>query len=130
MAANSGRLSVGAKSPLTGGIKESNSGGTAAQRLAKLGVKALVIEGMPEGHAWYCIHVHKDGVEIKEEQELLGKGNYEVLHRLTSRYGENTGVITIGPGGEQTRFSQYFSKGPQGAYPQRRTRRPWGGDGL
>lgn len=102
MAANSGRLSVGAKSPLTGGIKESNSGGTAAQRLAKLGVKALVIEGMPEGDAWYCIHVHKDGVEIKEEQELLGKGNYEVLHRLTSRYGENTGVITIGPGGEQT----------------------------
>ena len=56
MAANSGRLSVGAKSPLTGGIKESNSGGTAAQRLAKLGVKALIVEGIPEGDKWYCIH--------------------------------------------------------------------------
>lgn len=100
MAANSGRLSVGAKSPLTGGIKESNSGGTAAQRLAKLGVKALIIEGIPKGDKWYCIHVHKDGVEIKEETELLGKGNYEVIHTITSRYGENTGVMTIGQGGE------------------------------
>jgi len=27
----SGRLSIGAKSPLTGGVKESNSGGTASQ---------------------------------------------------------------------------------------------------
>lgn len=99
-AANSGRLSVGAKSPLTGGIKESNSGGTAAQRLAKLGVKALIIEGIPEGDKWYCIHVHKDGVEIKEENELLGKGNYEVIQTVTSRYGENTGVMTIGQAGE------------------------------
>jgi aldehyde:ferredoxin oxidoreductase len=40
-AANSGRLSVGAKSPLTGGIKESNSGGTAAQRLAKFAVYGI-----------------------------------------------------------------------------------------
>lgn len=33
---NSGRLSVGAKSPLTNTIKEANSGGSAAQKLAKL----------------------------------------------------------------------------------------------
>ncbi|GAB6154235.1 aldehyde ferredoxin oxidoreductase C-terminal domain-containing protein [Desulfosporosinus burensis] len=100
MAANAGRLSAGAKSPLTGGIKESNSGGTAAQRLAKLGVKALIIEDIPEGDKWYNLHVHKEGVKIKEETELLGKGNYEVIHTLTSRYGENTGVITIGQAGE------------------------------
>ena len=46
--ANSGRLSAGAKSPLTGTIKESNAGGTAAQCLARLGIKALIIEGLPE----------------------------------------------------------------------------------
>ncbi|WP_425807733.1 aldehyde ferredoxin oxidoreductase family protein [Desulfitobacterium sp. Sab5] len=100
MAGNSGRLSVGAKSPLTGGIKESNAGGTAAQRLAKLGVKALIVEGIPKGDKWYTLHIHKDGVEIKEENELLGKGNYEIIHTLTARYGENTGVITIGQAGE------------------------------
>ena len=45
---NTGRLSFGAKSPLTGGIKESNSGGTAAHALARLGVAAIIIEGEPE----------------------------------------------------------------------------------
>lgn len=115
MAANSGRLSVGAKSPLTGGIKESNSGGTAAQRLAKLRVKALIVEDIPEGDQWYCLHVHKDGVEIKEESELLGKGNYEVIHTLTSRYGENTGVLTIGQAGEYKMTASNISvKDPKG----------------
>jgi aldehyde:ferredoxin oxidoreductase len=115
MAGNSGRLSVGAKSPLTGGIKESNSGGTAAQRLAKLGVKALIVEGIPEGDKWYCLHVHKDGVEIKEETELLGKGNYEVIQTLTSRYGENTGVMTIGEAGEYKLAAANISvKDPKG----------------
>lgn len=114
-AANSGRLSVGAKSPLTGGIKESNSGGTAAQRLAKLGVKALIIEGIPKEDKWYTIHVHKDGVNIKEEKELLGKGNYEVIQTITSRYGENTGVITIGQAGEnKLQMANISVKDPKG----------------
>src|SRR5512136_605138 len=35
VAPTSGRMSVGAKSPLTGGIKEANSGGQAGQKLAR-----------------------------------------------------------------------------------------------
>ena len=46
-APNGGRLSVGAKSPLTGGIKESNSGGQAAHALARMGIAAVVVEGKP-----------------------------------------------------------------------------------
>ena len=46
--ANSGRISVGAKSPLTGGIKEANSGGQAGQMLGRLGVQAIVVEGAAE----------------------------------------------------------------------------------
>ena len=42
---NTSRLSIGAKSPLTGGIKESNVGGTVAADLANLGITALIIEG-------------------------------------------------------------------------------------
>src|SRR5512133_3107218 len=56
-AANSGRLSAGAKSPLTGTIKESNAGGTAAQMLARMQIKALIIEGLPTGDAWYHLHL-------------------------------------------------------------------------
>ena len=45
---NTSRLSVGAKSPLTGGIKESNVGGTVAYSLAKLGIAAVIVEGQAE----------------------------------------------------------------------------------
>ena len=100
-AANSGRLSVGAKSPLTGTIKESNSGGTSAQMLAKLGVKALIIEDKPaDDSKWYSLHVNADGVTIKEETEVIGQGNFAVVQTLNERFGGKVGVITIGPAGE------------------------------
>ncbi|BDU71915.1 aldehyde ferredoxin oxidoreductase family protein [Mesoterricola silvestris] len=99
-ASNSGRLSCGAKSPLTGGIKESNVGGTAAQMFARLGIKALVLEGVPQGDAWYGLRVTKDGVEIREERELVGSNNFAVLDVLEARHGKKAGVISIGTAGE------------------------------
>ncbi|MGW8193593.1 MAG: aldehyde ferredoxin oxidoreductase family protein [Desulforhopalus sp.] len=99
-AANSGRLSCGAKSPLTGTIKEANAGGSSAQMLAKLGVKALIIEGMPEGDSWFSLQISADGVTISEETELIGKGNYEVIEKLNGRLGEKFGVISVGQAGE------------------------------
>jgi len=99
-AANSGRLSAGAKSPLTGTIKESNAGGTAAQMLARLGIKALIIEGLPTKDAWYSLHVNKDGVSVQEETELIGQGNFAVVEALEARLGKKTGILTIGPVGE------------------------------
>ncbi len=100
LAANSGRLSCGAKSPLTGTIKEANSGGTAAQMLAKLGIKALIIEGKPQVDKWYGLRVAANGVTISEETELIGKGNFQVIEKLNARLGEKFGVISIGPAGE------------------------------
>lgn len=99
-AANSGRLSCGAKSPLTGTIKEANAGGTSAQMLAKLGVKALIIEGQPQDDTWYSLQISAEGAMIKEESELVGKGNYETVRALNDRLGEKFGVISIGPAGE------------------------------
>ncbi len=100
VAANSGRLSVGAKSPLTGTIKESNGGGTAAQFLARLGCKAMIIEGRPSEDKWYSISIAPESITISEETQLVGKGNYEVAKTLTERLGAKKGVITIGPAGE------------------------------
>jgi len=99
-AANSGRLSAGAKSPLTGGIKESNAGGTAAQMFAKMGIKAIIIEGAPKDGTWYNLAVTVDGIAINEEKELLGLGNFAVIDAVEARLGKKTGVITIGPAGE------------------------------
>lgn len=99
-APNSGRMSVGAKSPLTGGIKESNAGGSAAQKMGRLGIKALVIEGLPEPGKFYKIHISKDEQKIEEETELMGKGNYEIIDTLSKKYGKDIGVMTIGQAGE------------------------------
>ncbi len=98
--ANSGRLSAGGKSPLTGTIKESNAGGNAAQHFANLGIKSLIIEGIPEKDTFYALHVDKNGVTIREETELVGKGNYEVVKTLTQKYGDKIGILSIGPAGE------------------------------
>jgi len=100
IAANSGRLSIGAKSPLTGTIKESNAGGTAAQLLARAGCKALIVEGLPKEDKWYSLALTPEGITISEETELIGKGNFEVLDALAKRLTGKPGIITIGQAGE------------------------------
>jgi aldehyde:ferredoxin oxidoreductase len=99
-AANSGRMSVGSKSPLTGTIKESNAGGTSAQMLARCGVKAIIIEGLPKEDKWYSLAVTSKGATINEETELIGKGNFEVTDIIEKRIGSKPGVISIGQAGE------------------------------
>jgi aldehyde:ferredoxin oxidoreductase len=100
-AANSGRLSCGAKSPLTNTIKEANAGGTAAMMLAKLGVKALIIEGKPaDDGKWYSLHVDEDGAVIQEETGVVGMGNFATIQAVNQRLGGKAGVISIGPAGE------------------------------
>ena len=108
-AANSGRISAGAKSPLTGGIKESNAGGTAARMLAKLGIKALIVEGAPKDDKWYSVHVTKNAITIQEETELVGKGNYCLINNVQARYGLPVGVMSIGPVGEMKMLSANIS---------------------
>ncbi len=113
-AVNSGRLSAGAKSPLTGTIKETNSGGTAAQALARLGIKALIIEDQP-AQGWYGIIINKDGVEIIDEQDLIGAGNFKVVEEVMDRYGKQCSVVTIGPAGEMKMLAANISvKDPDG----------------
>jgi len=60
-ATTSGRISVGCKSPLTGGIKEANSGGQASQYLARLGYAAVVLEGERKNDDLYRLHIVKMG---------------------------------------------------------------------
>ncbi len=115
IAANSGRLSIGAKSPLTGTIKESNAGGTAAQILAKAGCKALIVEGLPEKDGWYSIALTPESITINEETELPGKGNFAVLETLADRLEGSPAILTIGQAGEMKMCSANVSiKDPDG----------------
>jgi len=114
-AANSGRLSVGAKSPLTGTIKEANAGGTAAQLLARCGCKALIIEGQPRDNGWYSISLSPSGITIEPEYALVGKGNFTTVESLEKRFDGKRGIITIGPAGEMKMAAANISvKDPDG----------------
>ncbi len=99
-APSSGRTSFGGKSPLTGTIKESNAGGLSGQKIAKLGLAAIVIEGMPSKGDWYTLVIDQDGVQFDSADDLLGKGMYEVDELLWEKYPHEPAVIGIGPVGE------------------------------
>lgn len=96
---SSGRLSIGAKSPLTGGIKESNAGGVNGQKLAKLGISALVIEGAAADGP-YLLFLSAEGGRLVPAADLKGMGNYALIAELARRYGGRAGIISIGPAGE------------------------------
>jgi aldehyde:ferredoxin oxidoreductase len=95
---NSGRLSVGAKSPLTNTIKEANSGGAAAQKLAKLGFQAVVIEGCAKELT--SLKIDKNGVTFIPAASYKELGNYGAIERLRKEFGNNIAIILIGPAGE------------------------------
>ena len=101
-APSSGRISVGGKSPLTGGIKEANAGTPLAQKLARLGVKAVIVEGRPKekGRFW-LLKIDKDHVELQPADEWVGKGLYEVFPSLFERFGDGVGIEAIGVAGER-----------------------------
>jgi aldehyde:ferredoxin oxidoreductase len=99
-AAMSGRLSVGCKSPLTGGIKEANAGGQPSQMLGRLGYAAIVLEGKPKDGTLYKVLINKDGVDIQEDNSLCMMGNYDLVDKMKAEYGEKIACISIGPAGE------------------------------
>jgi aldehyde:ferredoxin oxidoreductase len=94
------RISVGAKSPLTGGVKESNAGGSTGLALAHLGIKALIFEDKPETETWSLVHISAEGVRFEDAGDLVGKGVYESADILRERYGKKVAISLIGPAGE------------------------------
>jgi len=94
------RISIGAKSPLTGGIKESNAGGRTGMQLALLGIKALIIEGQPREPGWWSLHLSAEGAQFEPADDIAGLGVFEATPPLLERYGDNVAIALIGPGGE------------------------------
>ncbi len=96
-----GRISVGAKSPLTLGIKEANSGGPAAQILDRLGIRAVIVHGAARNHRLYCLFISKDKTTLIPADEYRGMKNYELVSKLQKQYGEKITVISTGIAGER-----------------------------
>lgn len=95
----SGRLSIGGKSPLTGGIKEANSGGTAGHKLGRLGIRGIMVAGKAE--VWQILKVDSKGAVLENAGDVVGLTNYAACDRLRERYGEKISIIIAGPAGER-----------------------------
>jgi len=94
------RISVGGKSPLTGGVKESNAGGSTGLQLTRLGIKALIIEDAPARGGWWVLLLSPEGARFEPAGDVAGLSVYEAAPRLLERYGNHVAIALIGPGGE------------------------------
>ena len=117
----SGRTSVGAKSPLTNGIKEANVGGRPAMMLASLGIRALVLERKSPGLK--MILVDREGIKLESAEIYRGLGNYELHSKLRERFGNRIGVYSIGPAGEQMMKAASVATNDLEGYPSRHAAR-------
>jgi aldehyde:ferredoxin oxidoreductase len=100
-APTSGRISIGGKSPLTGGIKEANAGGNPGQDLMKLGYRAIIVKGQPaDGDRRYGLEVDAEGVRVVPADDYKGMWNYALCEKLLKDRAKTASVISIGPAGE------------------------------
>ncbi|HEC41101.1 hypothetical protein LCGC14_1121230 [marine sediment metagenome] len=118
---NSGRTSIGAKSPLTHGIKEANVGGRPAIMLAFHGIRALILEGISS--ALKLILIDNNRISFKECKQYGGLGNYELHPKLQEKYGENIGIYSIGPAGEFLMKAASVAANDLEGYPSRHAAR-------
>src|SRR5512140_1752395 len=96
---NANRLSVGCKSPLTGGIKEANSGGTFAFALGQLEMAGFTLYGA--SREWVVIRITKDGaITFETAAPYMGKGTNQAAALLFEKYGKKVSIALCGPVGE------------------------------
>ena len=96
-----GRISVGAKSPLTLGIKEANAGGPAGQYMDRLGFRGIIVENAAEQGKAFYLRISKEGARLVPADEFKGLKNYELVRQLHAKYGKKVAIVCIGIAGER-----------------------------
>ncbi|MCP4757374.1 MAG: aldehyde ferredoxin oxidoreductase [Proteobacteria bacterium] len=96
-----GRFSLGAKSPLTQGIKEANVGGPAGQKLDRLGIRAIIVEGAAEEGKYHLLKIDKEGISLQGADQYVGMKNYDLAKQLYQDFSKDASIISIGIGGER-----------------------------
>lgn len=98
-APSTGRYMVVTKSPLTGMIACSNSGGIWGAKLKYAGWDAIIVEG--EAPKWTYINIEDDKIELLDAQEYLGMMSEAMDAALKEKHGAEASVLNIGPAGEK-----------------------------
>ncbi|MEW6178852.1 MAG: aldehyde ferredoxin oxidoreductase C-terminal domain-containing protein [Chloroflexota bacterium] len=103
-APTSARISVGGKSPLTGGIKEANAGTSWGADLADLQIRGLIIEGQPqEKDKFWGLHIRWDGkpkVEFFDATPYTKQPLSAVYPSMYEKFGERVSVCSVGAAAE------------------------------
>lgn len=100
MLSSTDRISVGGKSPLTGGIKEANAGGRTGLHMTHMGIHALILEDLPKEDGYWVLHLSLNGAKWEKADDVVGLGVYETAPKLIEKYGDKVAIALIGPGGE------------------------------
>jgi len=100
MLSSTDRISIGGKSPLTGGIKEANAGGRTGLHMATMGMHALILEDQPAKEGYWVLHLSLGGAKWEKADDLAGVGVYATAPKLLEKYGDKVAIALIGPGGE------------------------------
>jgi len=98
-APSTGRYMVVTKSPLTGMIASSNSGGIWGQKLKYAGWDAIIVEG--ESPEWTYINIEDDKIELLNAEEYVGVMSEAIDEKLKEKHGADASVLNIGPAGEK-----------------------------
>ena len=93
------RYMVVTKSPLTGALSCSNSGGVFPTEFKATGFDMLVLEGRAAGPVY--LWIHDDQIEIRPADHLWGLDVHEATDRLLAETDPKAKVACIGPAGER-----------------------------
>jgi aldehyde:ferredoxin oxidoreductase len=116
-APNSGRFSIGSKSPLTQGIKEANVGGLAPTLICRTGIKAIIFEGKASN--WQLLKIEDDKIELIDADPYVGMNNYELDQKLSKKFGSKIGIFSIGIAGEKQLKAASIASMDLEGYPSR-----------
>ncbi|MHA1682250.1 MAG: aldehyde ferredoxin oxidoreductase C-terminal domain-containing protein [Promethearchaeota archaeon] len=99
-APNHSRISAGGKSPLTGGIKESNVGGSAGFLLGQHEIRAIVLEDAPrDSRTFSHVIINNKGASFEDANDDMLLGNYALARKMARTRGKGASMISIGPAG-------------------------------
>ncbi len=70
------------------------------KKIARLGIKALVLEDLPDTAVTRVLTVTADRITLSDSSELKGKHVSETFQILRKKFGSQAGIICIGPAGE------------------------------
>lgn len=98
VAPSSGRYTLATKSPVTGKISASNSGGIWGAKLKYAGLDAVIIEG--KASEWTYISIEDSSIRLHDARQYMGAMTTELDEILKAKHGADSSVLSIGPAGE------------------------------